>query len=74
MDCGDLNGKEVPKGRRCMADFFCCTGETNNIVKHVYSNKNNLKKNLKKKKKRKKAIIAFYSWKYSGYIYIWLIL
>ena len=56
MDCGDLNGKEVPKGRRCMADFFCCTGETNNIVKQVYSNKNNLKKNLKKKKNVKRLL------------------
>ena len=40
MDCGDLNGEEVPKGRGYMADLFCCTVETNNIVKQVYFNKN----------------------------------
>ena len=40
---GDLSGKEIQKrGDICIhiADSLCCTVETNDIVKQLYSNKN----------------------------------
>ena len=39
---GDLSGKEIQKrGDICIhiADSLCCTVETNDIVKQLYSNK-----------------------------------
>ena len=45
MHCGDLNGKEIQKGRDiciCMADLLHSRNE-HNIVKQLYSNKNQLK-------------------------------
>ena len=42
--CGDLNGKEIQKWWEIcihVADLLCCTVETNNIVKQLYSNKKN---------------------------------
>ena len=38
-----LNGKEIQKEGDiylCVADSFCCTVETNNIVKQLYPNEN----------------------------------
>ena len=43
MDCGDLDGKGFKKrGAACLhtAESLCCTTETNNIEKQLYSNKN----------------------------------
>ena len=48
MHCGDLNGNEVQKGGDiciCMADSFCCTGETNTTLQSNYPP---IKINLKK--------------------------
>ena len=46
MPCGDLSGKEVPKGEDmclCVADSLCCIVETNTtytVFRQLYSNKN----------------------------------
>ena len=42
MLCGDLNGKEIQK-RGVIAGSLCFTTETNNPVKQLSSNKNQLK-------------------------------
>ena len=42
MFCGNLNGKEIHNRENVcidIADSFCCTIESNNIVKQLYSNK-----------------------------------
>ena len=41
--CGDLNEKEMQKRENIcilITDSFCRTGETNSIIKQLYSNKN----------------------------------
>ena len=43
MLCGDLSWKEIQKRGdvcTCVAGLLCCTVETNNTEKHLYSNKN----------------------------------
>ena len=43
MLCGDLNGKEIPKGWDIcidIADSLCYTVETNSVVKQLYFKKN----------------------------------